>query len=63
MIDNLLYAKMLTHFKKLNYQAYLENETYALIVKHLEREMELNGQEAHEPLVKTQLAVTKKEQC
>ena len=40
----------------------LENGTYDQTVKHLERKMELNGLEANEPLVKTQIPVTKKEQ-
>ena len=62
MIENLLYAKMPPHLKKSINQAYLENGTYDQIVKHLEREMELNGLEADEPSVKTQMIVTKKEQ-
>ena len=62
MIENLLYAKMPPHLKKSINQAYLENGTYDQIVKHLEREMELNGLEADEPLVKTQMSATKKEQ-
>ena len=62
MIENLLYAKMPPHLKKSINQAYLENGTYDQIVKHLEREMELNGLEADEPSVKTQMTVTKKEQ-
>ena len=62
MIENLLYAKMPPHFKKSINQAYLENGSYDQIVKHLEREMELNGLEAEEALVKTQMTVTKKEQ-
>ena len=62
MIENLLYAKMPPHLKKSIIQAYLENGTYDQIVKHLEREMELNVLEADEPLVKTQMTVTKKEQ-
>ena len=62
MIENLLYAKMPPHLKKSINQAYLENGTYDQIVKHLEREMELNGLEADEPLVKTQMTVTKKAQ-
>ena len=61
MIENLLYAKMPPHLKKSINQAYLENGTYEQIVKHLEREMELNGLEADEPLVKTQMTATKKE--
>ena len=43
MIENLLYAKMPPHPKKSINQAYLENGSYDQIVKHLEREMELNG--------------------
>ena len=43
-------------------QAYLENGTYDQILKHLEREIELNGLEADEHLVKTQMTVTKKDQ-
>ena len=62
MIENLLYAKMPPHLKKSINQAYLENGTYDQIVKHLEREMELNGLETDEPLVKTQMTATKKEQ-
>ena len=50
------------HLKKSINQAYLENGTYDQIVKHLEREMELNGLEADETSVKTQMTVTKKEQ-
>ena len=42
MIENLLYAKMPPHLKKSINQAYLENGTYDQIVKHLEREMELD---------------------
>ena len=62
MIENLLYAKMPPHLKKSINQAYLENGTYDQIVKHLEGAMELNGLEADEPLVKTQMSATKKEQ-
>ena len=61
MIENLLYAKMPPHLKKSINQAYLENGTYNQIVKHLEREMELNGLESDESLVKTQMTATKKE--
>ena len=61
MIENLLYAKMPPHLKKSINQAYLENGTYTQIVKHLEREMELNGLESDETLVKTQMTATKKE--
>ena len=62
MLENLLYAKMPPHLKKSIIQAYIENGTYDQIVKHLENEMELNGLEADEHLVKTQMTVTKKEQ-
>ena len=47
------------HLKKSINQAYLENGTYDQIVKHLEKEMELNGLNN---LVKTQMTVTKKTQ-
>ena len=59
MIESLLYAKIQPHLKKSINQAYLENGTYEQIVKHLEREMELNGLESDEPLVNTQMSVTK----
>ena len=64
MIENQIYAKMPPHLKNSINQAYLENGSYdqTNIVKHLEREMELNGLEADEALVKTQMTVTKKEQ-
>ena len=62
MIENLIYAKMPPHLKKFINQAYLENGSIDQIVKHLEREMELNGLEADEALVKTQMTVPKKEQ-
>ena len=57
MIESLLFAKLPAHLKKSINQAYLENGTYEQIVKHLDREMELNGHEADEPLVKTQVTV------
>ena len=60
MIENLLYAKMPPHLKKSINQAYLENGSYDQIVKHLEREMELNGLEADEALVKTQMSYQKR---
>ena len=60
MIENLLYAKTLPHLKKSINQAYLEDGTYNQFVKHLESEMELNSLEADEPLLKTQMTVTKK---
>ena len=51
-----LYAKMPTHLKRSINQAYLENGTYKQIVRHLEREMELNGLESKETGVKTQMS-------
>ena len=60
MIENLLYAKMPPHLKKFINQDYLENGTYDQIVKHLEREIKLNGLEADEHSVKTQMTVTNK---
>ena len=62
MIENLLFAKMPPHLKKAINQDYLKNGSYDQIVKHLEREMELNGLEADEHSVKTQMTVTKKKQ-
>ena len=61
MIESLLYAKMPSHLKKSINHAYLENCTYEQIVRHLERKMELNGLEADEPLVKTQMTVVKQQ--
>ena len=61
MIESLIYAKMPPHLKKSINQAYLENGTYVQIVKHLEKEMELNGFEADEPLVKTQMTAVKQQ--
>ena len=46
MIESLLYAKMPPYLKESINHAYLENGTYEQIVRHLEREMELNGLEA-----------------
>ena len=43
--ENLLHAKMPPHLKRSINQAYLENGTYEQIVRHLEREIELNGVE------------------
>ena len=60
--DNAHQMKMPPHLKKSINQAYLENGTYEQIFKHLEREIELNGLEADEPSVKTQMTATKKEQ-
>ena len=61
MIECLIYAKMAPHLKKSINQASLENGTYEQIVRHLEREMELNGLEADEPLVKTQMTAVKQQ--
>ena len=52
---------MLPHLKKSINHAYLENGTYEQIVRHLEREMELKGLEADEPLVKTQMTAVKQQ--
>ena len=60
MIESLSYAKMPPHLKRSINQAYLENGTYEQIVRHLEREMELNGLESEDTGVKTQMAVTNK---
>ena len=60
MIENLLYAKMPHHLKNSINQAYVEIGTYNQILNPLEREMELNGLEADQPSVKTQMTVTKK---
>ena len=58
LIKNLLYAKKPPYLKKSINQAYLENGTYDQIIKHLEREMELNGLESDESLVKTKMTFT-----
>ena len=60
IIESLLYAKMPPHLKRSINQAYLENGTYEQIVRHLEREMELNGLESEDTGVKTQMAVINK---
>ena len=60
MIESLLYAKMPPHLKRSINQAYLENGTYEQIVRHLEREMELNGLVSEDTGVKTQMAVINK---
>ena len=61
MIESLLYAKMPPHLKRSINQAYLENGTYEKIVRHLEREMELNGLESEDTGVKTQMTVINKQ--
>ena len=60
-IESLFYAKMQPHLKISNNLAYLEKSTYEQIVRHLEREMELNGLEPEEPLVKTQMTAIKQQ--
>ena len=61
MVENLKYAKMPPHLKKSNNQTFLENGTYEQIVRHLEREMELNGLESEDTGVKMQMTVMKKQ--
>ena len=61
MIENLIYAKRPAHLKRSINQAYLENGTYEQIVRHLEREMELNGLESEDTGVKTQMTVINKQ--
>ena len=50
IIEQFIYAKMPPHLKKSINQAHLENGTYDQIVKHLERELELNVLEAPDEL-------------
>ena len=50
IIEQFIYAKMPPHLNKSINQAHLENGTYDQIVKHLERELELNGLEAPDEL-------------
>ena len=50
IIEQLIYAKMPPHLKKLINQAHLEIGTHQQIVTHLERELELNGLEAPDEL-------------
>ena len=57
MIENLLYTKCLPISKRPKIKHTLKMEP---TIKHLEQEMELNDLESDEPLVKTQMAVTKK---
>ena len=45
IIEQLIYAKMPPHLKKMINQAHLENGTYVQIVSHLGKELELNGLE------------------
>ena len=50
IIEQVIYAKMPPHLKKSINQAHLKNGTYEQIVRHLERELELNGLEAPDEL-------------
>ena len=50
IIEQFIYTKTPPHLKKLINQAHLENGTYEQIVRHLERELELNGLEATDEL-------------
>ena len=50
LIEQFVYAKVPPHLRKSTNQAHLENGTYKQIVKHLERELELNGLEAPDEL-------------
>ena len=50
IIEQFIYAKMLQHLKKSMNRAHLENSTYEQIVRHLERELELNDLEAPDEL-------------
>ena len=61
MIASLLYAKMPPHLKRSINQAYLEKVTYEQIVRHLERETELNGLESEDTGLKTQLTAINKQ--
>ena len=45
IIEQFINVKMPPHLKKSINQAHFENGTYAQIVTHLERELELNGLE------------------
>ena len=59
MIDSLLYAKLPPNLKQSINNAYLENGTYEQIIKHLEREMELNGMVTSDDLPVTTIAIKK----
>ena len=63
MIDRLLYAKLPPKLKRSVNMARLENATYAEIVTHLERELELNGLEEgddiHVPTMSTAPTATR----
>ena len=58
MTDSLLYAKMPPSLKKSINQAYLEDGTYEQIIKHIEREMELNGLEQGDDLPVATMSAT-----
>ena len=58
MIDSLLYAKMPPSLKKSINHAYLENGTYEQIIRHIEREMELNGLEQGDDLPVATMSAT-----
>ena len=60
MIESLLYAKMPADLKTIN-QEYLVNGTYEKVVQHSDLQMELNGLEADEILVKNQMTVVKQQ--
>ena len=60
MIVNLLNGKKPPHLKKSINKACHEVGTYVPSVKNFEREMEINGLEADDPLVKTQMTAIKK---
>ena len=60
MIENLLYEKMPPHLERSINQAYLGNGTFERIVRHLEREMDLNGHVSEDTGVNTQMTVMKK---
>ena len=61
MTENLFYAQVPLPYKSTK-QDSLETGSDDKIVKHLEREMEFDGLEADESLVKTQMTVNKKDQ-
>ena len=50
IIEPLIYTKLPPHLRKSINQAHLENRTYEKIVRHLERDLELNFVEAPEDL-------------
>ena len=46
IIEQFIYAKMPPHLKKSINQVHLEKDTYEQILRHLEKELALNGLEA-----------------